>query len=229
MMYRLEKNTRGMITSQCRDGEAGNIYANREAINKKAIQNLEKNTPDGKLGVLSNLQVFNFNISNLDTGTKNSIAVTYNGAISFPNGLVDGIMFSEGKSGDGLYYNIVGIQLACDGGFRLLDDSWFEFFLLQNSTQPMGTYLPRKQGLFSASSGGTTFNTTGDANGNQFVICDFNSNSNPISTVSDSKGFRASGLGLKRVFINLDQAIDVSNISIDVAVTVDISSVSRTY
>ena len=35
MMYSLEKNSKGMITNQVRNGEAGNIYANRKEINKQ--------------------------------------------------------------------------------------------------------------------------------------------------------------------------------------------------
>ena len=61
MRYKLQRNANGMIT-QCENADGGNIYAQREEINEKALANLQRPTP-GKLGNLSNLQLFNFSIS----------------------------------------------------------------------------------------------------------------------------------------------------------------------
>ena len=54
--YKLERSANGRIT-QCDNADGGNIYAQREEINKKAMENLNRPTP-GKLGGLSNLQVW---------------------------------------------------------------------------------------------------------------------------------------------------------------------------
>ena len=57
MRYKLERSTKGIIT-QRENGDGNNIYTDRQEINKLALKNLKKNTPKGKLGDLSNLQVF---------------------------------------------------------------------------------------------------------------------------------------------------------------------------
>ena len=61
MKYELIKNNNGTITQCENNADGGNIYAQREEINKKAIANLARPTP-GKLGNLSNLQLFNFGL-----------------------------------------------------------------------------------------------------------------------------------------------------------------------
>ena len=71
MRYKLQRNANGMIT-QCENADGGNIYAQREEINRKALENLKKAEPSGKLGTLSNLQVFNANISAFSSGTGNN-------------------------------------------------------------------------------------------------------------------------------------------------------------
>ena len=47
MRYKLERSTKGMIT-QRDNGDGNSIFANRKEINKTALDNLKKNTPEGK-------------------------------------------------------------------------------------------------------------------------------------------------------------------------------------
>ena len=227
MMYSLEKNSRGMITNQCRDGEAGNIYANREAINKKALENLEKNTPSGKLGKLGDLQIINFNIADFSSVTDNYFFENYNTdpAVS----INDCVMFSNGKSGDGLYYNIldVRVNLVRDNIVQIRSDSFIEFYPLQNSTQPTGKKIPRQQELFSSTTGTITFTDSGYVQGNQYFSSNITQDTQAVTT--NSLGIRASGLALKTIYLNFDSVPNLSDVSFNVMVFVDNSSVSRSF
>ena len=230
MMYSLEKNSRGMITSQVRDGEAGNIYANRQAINKKALENLEKNTPSGKLGKLSNLQVFNFIINDIASGNADLIFVEYNDDPTVS--INDCVMFSNGKSGDGLYYNVLDIKASINlsgNNTKVLADSYVQFYLLQNGTQPTGKKIPRTQQLFSSvtSPGSLTITTDGYTAGNQFVQTDLLSDS--VIIPSDSNGLRCSGLALKTIQIDFEVSRPLADVVLEFQVYVDVTSVSRTY
>jgi len=228
MMYRLEKNSKGMITSQVRDGEGGNIYANREAINKQALKNLKKNTPSGKLGKLGDLQIFNFNISDFGSTTDTNFYQEYN---SDPTvSINDCVMFSNGKSGDGLYYNILDVKANLRRGAQVLmyPDSYIEFYLLQNGTQPTGKKIPRQQPLFgSVTAAPLTITTDGYLQGNQYLSTNIGQDTQSITT--NSLGLRASGIGLKAISINSDVAINFGASQLNIMVYVDNSSVSRSF
>lgn len=227
MMYSLEKNSRGMITNQARDGEAGNIYANREAINKKALENLEKNTPSGKLGKLGDLQIFNFSIGSFASGTDNYFFAEYNfdAAVS----INDCVMFSNGKSGDGLYYNIldVRVNLLRNDGLRMAPDSYIEFYILQNGTQPTGKKIPRQQQLFSSVSASSVITTDGYVQGNQYLSTNITQDTQSVTT--NSLGLRASGIALKTIYLNFEDTTNLADVVLNVMIYVDNSSVSRSF
>jgi len=230
MMYSLQKNSRGMITNQVRDGEGGNIYANREAINKKALENLKKNMPSGKLGKLGDLQIFNFIINDFSSGSGTIVRSDFNDDATVS--INDCVMFSDGKSGDGLYYNILDVKVNLTGGFddyNLNRDSVVEFYLLQNGTQPTGKKIPRQQSLFSSvtAAGGLTITTDGYIAGNQSFTCNVAGDTQAITT--NSLGLRASGIALKTIYLNFDQAITRQDLVLSVMVFVDNSSVSRSF
>ena len=228
MMYRLNKNSKGMITNQARDGEAGNIYANREAINKKALENLEKNTPSGRLGKLGDLQVFNFSIINFASGTTTTIFEEYNTDLTIsPN---DCVMFSNGKSGDGLYYNVVDINVTLNvssSNFELDPCSYVQFYLLQNGQTPTGEYIPKQQKMFSSVSASPMSIITTNAQALQYVHTDIITDS--VNIPSNSLGLRCSGLALKRILINFRSNEVLSNAELEFMVYVDNSSVSRSF
>jgi len=229
MRYKLERSTKGIIT-QRENGDANSIFANREEINKIALDNLKKNTPKGKLGDLSNLQVFNFQVSALATGSDKTLFREYNTTATGDTACDDAIMFTNGKSGDGLYYNILDVKVNLGIGnanFNLLTDSFVQLYLLQNSASPIGKKIPRQQVLFSSATAGTfTWTTTGAQQGNQYINTDINSDS---VNVPQDRGLRASGLALKTIQINFLDVEALDNIVLDFQVYVDITSVSRTY
>ena len=112
MRYELKRNKNGMITQCETNADGGNIYARREEINKQALANLERPTP-GKLGNLSNLQIFNFNLDpgGADT-TSPKFAENYNTTQTTGN-VTDCVMFnSTSINGKASYYNIIDIKCS---------------------------------------------------------------------------------------------------------------------
>tara|TARA_B100001287_G_scaffold145544_1_gene122524 strand:+ start:183 stop:896 length:714 start_codon:yes stop_codon:yes gene_type:complete len=237
MRYELKKNSKGMITQCETNADGGNIYARRKEINKLALENLERPTP-GKLGNLSNLQVFNFRLSDISPSTSSPlIRQFYNTNISFPANATQVIMFGvNGLNNKALYYNILDIKAnvlsssSSNANLQVSDDSYLQFYLLQNietSTTSLGTKIPQPAPLYGNMGGSLNISTDGDINGHQAVSTNVNSDS--VMVPSNVNGARASGLALKSIYINFEQNEDVSDVAIDVIVYVDVSSVSSTY
>ena len=114
MRYKLQRNANGMIT-QCENADGGNIYAQREELNKKALENLQRPTP-GKLGALANYQTFCFQVSAFSTGNAEFIEQSYNTTSTFPANATQTIMFGvDGANNKALYYNIKYINAFCTG------------------------------------------------------------------------------------------------------------------
>lgn len=230
--YKLERSANGRIT-QCENADGGNIYAQREEINKKAMQNLQRPTP-GKLGGLSNLQVFNFQISAFSSASDNIFSAEYNTTSTFPANATQTIMFGvDGLNNKALYYNVKSINANLfsngTGVVNVLDDSYIEFYLLQNnetSTSSLGTKIPQPAPLSGNGGGAVTFTTDGNKYGVQSISASF---STPTVTVPESKGLRCSGLALKTIRLNLTQVEVLSQLELNVNVYVDVSSVSSTY
>lgn len=234
--YKLERSENGRIT-QCENADGGNIYAQREEINKKAMENLNRATP-GKLGNLSNLQVFNFEITAIDTGNKEIVIKDYNATSTFPANATQTIMFGvAGTSNKALYYNIVGINAKLGQDYftvvntDTLDPSFISFYLLQNSsgTSSLGTKIPQPAPLSGNGGGAVTFTTDGNDFGTQSVSVDLNAEQGLYAQNNATKGLRASGLALRQIFLNFSQLVASGSIAIDVEVYVDASSVSTTY
>lgn len=229
--YRLERNANGMIT-QCENADGGNIYAQREEINKKAMENLQRPTP-GKLGNLSNLQIFNFNIADITTGSGTFINTTYNTTSTFPANATQTVMFGvSGINNKALYYNVLNIkaQVSVIGNFRLASDSIISFYALQNnetSTSSLGTKIPQPAPLSGNGGGAVTYTTSGNIYGAQSLAIDLTSDS--VIIPSDTNGLRCSGLALKQIYLSFEDTEDLANVTIDVEVLVDTSSVSTTY
>tara|TARA_R100001129_G_scaffold47204_1_gene32031 strand:+ start:100 stop:804 length:705 start_codon:yes stop_codon:yes gene_type:complete len=234
MRYKLQRNANGMIT-QCENADGGNIYAQREEINKKALENLKKAEPSGKLGTLSNLQVFNANISAFASGTGNNAFLLYNNTVNFPDLMDPCFVFgsANGSNASGLYYNIVGINATLknlnSGVNTLIADSYIDFYLGQNilgATTPQVTKIPGPP-FNSFSTASVTLDTSGSINSFQAISAGIVDNANIIPT--NTLGVRASGLGLKTISLSFAQAEDLALLSIDIDVYVDVSSVSSTY
>jgi len=234
MRYELKRNSKGMITQCDTNADGGNIYAQREEINKLALENLQRPTP-GKLGNLSNLQIFNFQISSLSTGSGTSFVSEYNTTNTFPANATQTIMFGvDSLNNKALYYNITDVKVGLTSNNaqfqNLLDDSFIEFYLLQNietSTTSLGTKIPQPAPLFGSGGGAVTFTTDGNINGNQSLQASFNSDA--VNVPSNSKGIRASGLALKTIYLNFGSTVDTSQLIINCEVFVNVSSVSSTY
>jgi hypothetical protein len=234
MRYKLQRNANGMIT-QCENADGGNIYAQREEINRKALENLKKAEPSGKLGELSNLQVFNANISAFSTSTTSNFYQKYNNTVDFPTLMDPCFVFgsANGSNASGLYYNIVGLNANLENQtsaqYRILPDSFVEFYLGQNilgATTPQVTKIPG-QPFNSFSTGAITLNTSGSISGNQAIMTSIIDDANAIPT--NTEGIRASGLGLKTISLLFTDNEDLTNISINIEIFVDVSSVSSTY
>ena len=237
MRYELKRNKKGVITQCETNADGNNIYSQREEINKIALQNLERPTP-GKLGRLSDTQMFNFSFS--DTSWPTGIAVLrreYNTNVGIQNATFS-VMFGTSTllGSKALYYNITDLKVNCfstnDNKISLTPDSYIEFYLLENietSTSSSGRKIPRRAPLFGGDSSATfDFVTSGNKQGYQYISSSLSGDSNPVTSVS-GKGFRASGLALKTIFANATAVENWDNVVFEVMVTVDISSVSSTY
>jgi len=236
MRYELKRNTKGMITQCDTNADGGNIYAKREEINKLALENLQRPTP-GKLGNLSNLQVFNFELSAISSGANQIIFKDYNTTNSFPANATQTIMFGvDGLNNKALYYNIVGINCKLGGnyvaGTSTINPSFVSFYLLQNiegSTTSLGTKIPQPAPLSGNGGGAIDITTTGDDFGHQSVTVDLNAEQGLYAQNNDTKGLRASGLALRQIYLNFGGTLNTGATTIDVEVYVDVSSVSSTY
>ena len=236
MRYELKRNTNGMITQCDTNADGGNIYAQREEINKQALANLERPTP-GKLGGLSNLQIFNFQISDIETGDGSVIRKEYNTTSTFPANATQTVMFGvEGSNNKAMYYNVVDVKASVynsnptDIKIRVQEDSYIEFYILQNnetSTSSLGTKIPQPAPLSGNGGGAVTFETSGNEFGAQAIPVSFTDDS--VIIPSNSKGIRCSGLALKTIFINFVEAEIRQSIEVRVTVFVDTTSVSQTY
>ena len=237
MRYSLEKDGNGRIT-QCDNADGnGNVYAQRKELNKLALENLQRPTP-GKLSDLSNLQLFNFRIADIDTGPSTSISKMYNTTSTFPANAVQTVMFGvDGINNKALYYNIVYINAKLNNNFisgsdNLLPPSYISFYLLQNndsSTSSLGTKIPQPAPLYGNGGSAVTFTTSGNVFGAQSLTCDIRQEQGLYAQNNDLKGFRASGLALQQINLNFETSIDREFVAVDVEVGVDLSSVSTTY
>lgn len=236
MRYSLEKDNKGRIT-QCDNGDGNNnVWSKRKELNKQAIENLARPTP-GKLGGLSNLQVFNFEISSFSTGTQAFVIANYNEAQTFPSNMTQTVMFGTDGTGQALYYNIVGLNVKLGGEFSgsgVIRPSLISFYLLQNIpgdlTDPApGTKIPQPASLIGSGGGAVTFTTTGADFGNQSVSVDLFAEQGLYAQNNDTKGLRCSGLALRQIYLLFAASLDTANITLDVEVYVDRTSVSTTY
>ena len=233
--YRLERNANGMIT-QCDNADGGNIYAQREEINKRAMENLERSTP-GKLGGLSNVQIFNFEINDIATGTDSRIFKTYNSTNSFPANATQTIMFGvDGLNNKALYFNIISVNARyfySGGELPAVEQPAFvSFYLLQNiegSTTSLGTKIPQPAPLYGNGGGAVTYTTSGDIYGHQSLSVDLVNDTPNYAQNNNLVGYRASGLALKNISIAFDRSIATADIAVEVDVTVDTTSVSSTF
>jgi hypothetical protein len=236
MRYELKRNKNGMITQCDTNADGGNIYAQREEINKVALKNLQRPTP-GKLGNLSNLQIFNFQIGDFDTSSaRNYIRNEYNTTVTTGN-VTDCIMFNVNSIlNKASYYNIVditanvGTTTGSNVRTEVSSDSYIEFYLLENietSTSSLGRKIPRRNPVNGTSSGTVTINTTGAKQAYQYTTVNLASDS--VNVPSNIDGLRCSGLALKSAFINFTENEDIANIFVNFMVYVNISSVSNSY
>ena len=232
MKYKLMKNNNGTVTQCENNADGNNIYTQREEINKIALENLQRPTP-GKLGELSNLQVFNFSISNILSGVQKVAFIEYNTTETTGN-VTDCVMFNvDGLNNKSSYYNLLSVSANVNIGnanSNLLSDSFMQFYILENiegSTTSLGRKIPRRAPLFSATGVRPDITTTGAKQEYQYISTDFNSDS--VTFPTNREGIRCSGLALKTININFlaDETID--NVVIDVTVYVDVTSVSNSY
>jgi len=235
MRYELKRNTKGMITQCDTNADGGNIYAQREEINKQALANLERSTP-GKLGELSNLQIFNFSFTDTGWSPGSSVLIQeYNTSVTTGN-VTNCIMFGvDSLASKAQYFNLVDLQIDLftdTQNGRIESESYIEWYILENivgSTTSLGRKIPRRNPIFGADSSATfDFTTTGAKQEYQYISVPITQSSNPINTIMP-KGIRCSGIALKTIRIVSSVGIDWSNVSFNVMAQVDTTSVSSTY
>lgn len=233
MRYELKRNKNGMITQCETNADGGNIYAQREEINKLALKNLQRPTP-GKLGKLSNLQVFNFDLDAGLSGTTRVSLSEYNTTVTTGN-VTDCVMFNvDSINNKASYYNVIDIKASIflngGGTLDILQDSFVEFYLLENietSTSSLGRKIPRKAPVNGTSSGTVTWTTTGAKTEYQSIKTSLTSDS--VNVPNDLKGLRCSGLALKTIYLNLTDAEALADIRFNFQTFIDITSVSSSY
>ena len=232
MRYKLQRNANGMIT-QCENADGGNIYAQREELNRKALENLQRPTP-GKLGDLSNMQIFNFELNPGLTGSATSSLTEYNASETTGN-VTDCVMFnSDSINGKASFYNIIDIKCcvfrSVNNPVEITSDSFVQFYLLENiegSTTSLGRKIPRRAPVKGTSSGTISWDTTSAREAYQAVKVDVVSDS--VNVPSRLQGLRCSGLALKLIDLNFTASEDLSQIRFNFMVYVDITSVSNSY
>jgi len=233
MRYELKRNKNGMITQCDTNADGGNIYAQREEINKIALKNLARPTP-GKLGNLSNLQIFNFQITDISSASSVVIFEEYNTTETIAN-VTDCIMFNvDSLNNKASYFNILDIKcnavLTNGSQSNVLEDSTVEFYLLENietSTSSLGRKIPRRNPIAGTSSGTVTFTTNDAKTAYQSIQTSVASDS--VNVPSNINGIRASGLALKSIFLNFSANEDLSTLRLSFSVFVDTTSVSNSY
>tara|TARA_R110002051_G_C8730575_1_gene497806 strand:- start:1426 stop:2106 length:681 start_codon:yes stop_codon:yes gene_type:complete len=208
------------------------IFRQRIERNKLALKNLARPTP-GKLGGLANLQIFNFNVSTFSAVTAGDQFFGEYNTTETTGNVSDCIMFGvDGIANKGLYYNIVDIKAnvtGTDGGGFGVSDSFVQFYLLENietSTTSLGRKIPRRV-INGTSSGTLTFTTSGAKQGYQYVACALTDDS--VNIPQSNKGLRASGIAFKTISLDFSSARNLSAMTIDFKVYVDVSSVSTSY
>lgn len=232
MRYELKRNKNGIITQCETNADGGNIYAQREEINKIALKNLARPTP-GKLGDLSNLQVFNFGITNFSASTStNSVFVEYNTLVTTAN-VTNCVMFNvDSINNKASYYNIVDIKsdLTFTNGVKseVLPDSFVQFYLLENietSTSSLGRKIPSPAPINGTSSGTVTFETTGAKNAYQSISTQIGNDA--VIVPNTLNGIRSSGIALKTIKIDTASSRDFTTARINIYVYVNVKSVSN--
>lgn len=233
MRYELKRNKNGILTQCETNADGGNIYAQREEINKIALENLARTTP-GKLGNLSNCQVFNFSFNDTSWSNATRLGVEYNTTETTGN-VTDCIMFGvDSLNNKAQYFNLVDIQvnLISSADVNLTDDSYIEWYLLENidgSTSSLGRKIPRRYPIFGADGSATfSFDTTSPKQAYQYISSPVGTASNPINTIMP-KGIRCSGIALKTIYANATDIEIWSGVTFSVMVQVDTDSVSSTY
>ena len=235
MKYKLQKNTNGTVT-QVINADGGSVYDARPELRKLNQEALERPTP-GKLGDLSDTQLFNFSFGDTNWPTNlQLLKKVYNSTVTTGN-VTYCVMFGTSDLIDkALYYNITDIKIDCfntvNNSVQVRPDSFMEFYLLENietGTTSLGRKIPRRAPLFGADSSPTfSFITDGAQQGYQYVSVPIDSATNPVTSVT-GKGLRASGIALKTIFVNGVVSEDWSSVVFNVTVTVDVTSVSSTY
>lgn len=234
MRYELKRNTKGMITQCETNADGGNIYARREEINKQALQNLARPTP-GKLGDLSNMQIFNFTINTISTNTSGNLVLEQYNTTETTGNVTDCIMFNSNSiNGKASYYNIIDIKvnafLFTGSQSNLLNDSFIEFYALENiegSTTSLGRKIPRRAPLNGTSSGQITWTTDDPKTEYQYLTAQLTDDS--VNIPSRLQGIRCSGLALKTIFCNYASNENLTGLELNCQVYVDVSSVSNSY
>jgi hypothetical protein len=232
MKYEIIKNNNGTITQCERNADGGNIYAQREEINKKALENLQRPTP-GKLGDLSNLQIINFSFT--DTGwPSGNLILEYNTTVTTAN-VTDCVMFGvDGLTNKAQYFNLVDISVSLFNDTQyapITNDSYIEWYILENTpgTSSLGRKIPRRFPIFGADSSATfDFTVDGAKQGYQYISTPVVQSNNPINTIMPN-GIRCSGIALKTIHIQASQSVTWADVSFNVVVQLDTTSVSSSY
>jgi hypothetical protein len=187
----------------------------------------------------SNYQVINFQIRPTDSVTSQAFYRNeYNLTTAVGTALDDGVMFGTSTKDvtKAKYYNIVyaNVRLAqavgSTAGEFLEAPSFVEFYLMQKlNTGDFGGKISRQIQAVSDRSNLNTLSVGGNEFGVQSFGVDIYNENAYYAQSKDLKGMRCIGVALKKIQINLDTAIDISEIRLDCEIGYDLKTEGNNY
>jgi len=260
MTYRLFKTPNGIKQVPVRENEEfddfdynqqipeeakGVVKGGEEALFVEQTRNQKRNLKESMTGQVAfqqealqynNLQIVNFQVGELSTGSAAYIYETYNTATAVGSSLNETIMFSgiaSGDNNDALYYNIVYMNIRLNNYGRapfLFQPSYVEFYPMQKIAggSSAGGKIPTQISNTSYDSA-TTITSGGTEFGVQSFGADVYNEQTLYNQTKDLKGIRCIGIALKRIMLNFESALDTAVPSLDVEIGIDMKSGGSSY
>jgi hypothetical protein len=118
------------------------------------------------------------------------------------------------------------------GAKNLIPPSFVTFYLLQNietSATSVGTKIPQPAPQFFTSGGTVSASFNGNEYGNQSFGVDVYNETGTYAQNNKLQGLRCSGIALKQILLVSETVADTANLTLEIEVAVDTTSVSTTY
>tara|TARA_R110002012_G_scaffold159567_1_gene321214 strand:+ start:473 stop:1264 length:792 start_codon:yes stop_codon:yes gene_type:complete len=189
----------------------------------------------------SNYQIINFKVKpTADTTSQAFFFADYNDATVAPGSPMDDcVMFGtvDQDVTKSKYYNIVYANVrygdnenTTSGNSFLLNPSYVEFYAMQKiPTGDFGGKIPRQIEAVKNDNNLSSLTIDGGDYGVQsFGVDVYNENAYYTQT-PDLKGIRSSGIALKRIALNFDKSINISQVTLFVEIGIDLNTEGNNY